>query len=325
MRVMRLLAAALVLASACASVPSDAPPSPAQTAAQSPDAPQYRALSYDAGGVLLHVAKPPRNGAVHVVKTTDGVALANGEKVLTPSYPAIDSFDTAPEGDLVAFSAKRIDNFDIALVATKGSDVRWVPHDPADEVAVQWAPRGSKISYVIRARSGDVVRTVHVPTAMQLATNFPFGRVRALAWDPRAERYAVDWDSIDASDRIEQMTYAGEERKMLTPPAVRLDVAIEPLAGALVMRPTAMRYNEKLPLVVWQTAEPHAWSDVRGNLQKSERIAVAVIDRAPDEKFWSAVHATAWIDSARTFIVDAKSPVIESQAAARIAGALKAH
>lgn len=319
MRPMRVCAAALLLLAACATVPSDAPSGTPKTE----ETPRYRALSFGPGGLLLHTAKAPYSGPVHIVTTKDGVALANGEKMLTPSYPAIDSFDLAPEGDLIVFSAKRGDNFDVALVATKGSDVSWVPHDPADEVAVQWAPRGSKISYVIRARSGDVVRTVHISSAAQLATNFPYGRVHALAWEPRAERYAVAWDSIDASDRIEQMTYAGDERKMLTPPAVKLDVAIEPIAGAVVMRPPVMRYSEKLPLVIWQTAEPHAWSDARGELQRTNRIAVAIIDHAPDEKFMAAMRDVAWIDSARTFVVDAKSPVIESQSAGKIAEALK--
>jgi hypothetical protein len=316
--IMRRWAAVLLVAASCAT----APPTAVETA---PETPRYGALSYDKGGVLLHVAAPPRSGAVHVVKTADGAAIANGEKVLTPSYPAIESFDVAPEGDLVAFSAKHGDNFDIALVAAKGSEVRWMPSDPRDELAVQWAPRGSKISYVIRARSGDIVRTLHIPTAAQLTSTFPYGRVHALAWEPRAERYAVAWESIDASDRIEQMTYSGDDRRMLTPPAMKLDVSIEPVGGAVVMRPATMRYNEKLPLVIWQTAEPHAWSDARGRLQQANRIAVAIIDHPPDETFRAAIREIAWVDSGRAFVVDARSPDIESKSAGKIAAALKAH
>jgi hypothetical protein len=315
---MRRWAALLLVTVSCATAPHAA-------VEVAPATPRFEALSYGQGGVLLHVPPVPKNPAVHVVKTAEGVAMANGEKLLTPSYPAIDSFDVSPEGDLVAFSAKHGDNFDVALVATKGSEVRWMPGDPQDEVAVQWAPRGSKISYVIRARSGDVIRTLHIPTAAQLTTTFPYGRVHALAWEPRAERYAVAWESIDASDRIELMTYAGDDRKLLTPPAVKLDVSVEPVGGALVMRPTTMRYNEKLPLVIWQTAEPHAWSDARGRLQQSNRIAVAVIDHTPDDAFRAAVRDVAWLDSARSFVVDARTPDIESKSAGRIAAALKAH
>jgi hypothetical protein len=315
---MRRWAAVLLVAASCAT----APPAAVEIA---PATPRYPALSYGQGGVLLYVPAPSRNGTVHVVRTADGVAIASGEKLLTPSYPAIDSIDVAPEGDLVAFSAKHGDNFEIALVATKGSEVRWMPSDPRDEVAVQWAPRGSKISYVIRARSGDIVRTLHIPTAAQLTAVFPYGRVHALAWEPRAERYAVAWDSIDASDRIEQMTYAGDDRKTLTPPAMKLDVSIEPVGGAVIMRPTTMRYNEKLPLVIWQTAEPHAWSDARGRLQQSNRVAVAIIDHAPDETFRSAIRDLAWIDGSRSFVVDARTPDIESKSAGKIAAALRAH
>jgi hypothetical protein len=176
---------------------------------------------------------------------------------------------------------------------------------------VQWAPRGNKVSYVIRAASGDVIRSVHVHTAAQVASAFPNGRVRAYTWGPRADRYAVGWSAIDASDGIEEMTYAGAERKWLTAPAVRLDVATEPIGGATVMRPQSLHYNERLPLVVWRTSDPFEWDDARGRLQASARVAVAVLDHDPDEKFWGAIRAIPWIDGKRVWVVgvvDGKGP-----------------
>jgi hypothetical protein len=265
-----------------------------------PAAPQHR----DAPAGPL----APRSSALHVVKTSAGAALANGDKVLTPYYAAIDSFDVAPEGDLAVFSAKRRDNFDIGLVATAGSPVNWVPSDPRDEVAVQWAPRGGKVSYIIRAASGDVIRSVHVHTAAQVASPFPNGRVHSYAWEPSADRYAVAWSAIDASDGIEEMTYAGGDRKWLTPPAVRLDVAIEPIGGATVMRPQSLHYNERLPLVVWRTSDPFEWDDARGWLQASARVAVAVLDHDPDDKFWSAIGAVPWVDGTRVWVVGVQGP-----------------
>jgi hypothetical protein len=289
---------ALVL-SACATVPEDTRTiSPAWLNA--PAAARHREVMYGPRAV-------PQS-KVHIVKTSDGTALANGEKIITPSYLAIDSFDVSPEGDLVAFSAKRQGNFDIALVATKGSEVNWVPSDPRDEVGVQWAPRGSKISFIIRAVAGDVIRSVHVHSAAQVAADFPYGRVHAYAWNSRAERYAVSWESVDASDRIEEMTYEGDGRKVLTPPAMHLDVAIEPVAGALLMRPQALRYNERLPLVVWRASDLHEWDDARGRLQQSSRVAVAVIDRDPDEKFWGAIAAIPWVEKTRVWVVGARGP-----------------
>ncbi len=293
--------ASLALLVACATTPDDTRPIPAAWL-NAPAAPRYRDASY---GPLA-----PRTPALHIVKTSEGAALANGDKVLTPYYRAIDSFDVAPEGDLAVFSAKRRDrdNFDIGLVATTGTQVNWVPSDPHDEVAVQWAPRGNKVSYVIRAAAGDVIRSVHVHTATQVASAFPNGRVYSYSWEPRAERYAVAWSASDASDGVEEMTYAGAERKWLKPPAIRLDVAIEPVGDAVVMRPQALHYSERLPLVVWKTSEPYQWDDARGRLQQSSRVAVAVIDRDPDEKFWSAIRAIPWVDSSRIWVVGARGP-----------------
>lgn len=299
MRALRLTPFIALALAACASVSDDTQPIPPAWLTV-PASPRHREVSY--GPRALTQSK------VHIVKTSDGAALSAGEKVITPPYAAIDSFDVSPEGDLVAFSAKRRDNFDIALVATAGSEVNWVPSDPRDEVGVQWAPRGSKISFIIRAVTGDVIRSVHVHSAAQVAADFPYGRVHAYAWEPRAERYAVSWESIDASDRIEEMTYEGEGRKVLTPAAMRLDVAIEPVAGALLMRPQALRYNERLPLVVWRASGLHEWDDARGRLQQSSRVAVAVIDRDPDEKFWAAIAAIPWLDSTRVWVVGARGP-----------------
>src|SRR2546428_8682997 len=162
------------------------------------------------------------------VRVVDGKLVAGG-KDLTPQFRAIQSFDVSLERREVAFSAKRRDNFDIGLVSLDGSDIHWVPEDPADETDVQWAPRGNKISFVVHTRTGDLVRTVHIPTSFQLTADFPYTAVRALGWEPAAERYAVVLTSPEASERIERLKYSGAGRESDVAPAVRLDVSIEPL------------------------------------------------------------------------------------------------
>jgi hypothetical protein len=141
---------------------------------------------------------------------------------------------------------------------------------------------------------------------MQLTTEFLFGRVHALAWDPRAERYAVAWSSVDASDRIEVMTYAGEDRKVATAPAVKLEVEVEPVGGALLLHPAAMHYNERIPLVVWRTGDRNEWDDARGALEREVRVACAVIDKDPDPAFWSAVAELPWIDASHIFVIGSR-------------------
>jgi hypothetical protein len=230
------------------------------------------------------------------VKVKNGQLIA-AAKQLTPQLAAIQSFDVSLERREVVFSAKRGDNFDIGLVSLDGSEIHWFPSDPADEIDVQWAPRGNKVSYIVRTKSGDVVRTVHVPTATQLSVDFPYATIRALAWDRAAERYAVVVSSPDASDRIESMKYDGTGRRTDVASVVRLDVTAEPLAGALMLRPAAMHYGEHLPLVVWVANPPYVWNAERGALMREKRVACAIMRSAPDDAFWTAMRATPWIDS----------------------------
>src|SRR3954453_14258221 len=170
--------------------------------------------------------------------------LFNGSKALTPKFAAIDSFDVSFARKEVVFSAKRKNNFDVGLVSMDGSDIHWIPEDPADEVGVQWAPRGNKVSYILRTSTGSIVRTVHIPTATPLSVDFPNAQIDALAWEPQGERFAVVIESPDASQRLISMTYEGQKRQEIVAPKSRLDVSIEPIGGILVMRPNALHYNE---------------------------------------------------------------------------------
>lgn len=238
----------------------------------------------------------PHDGAG--VKIVDGKLFA-GIKELTPQFKAIQSFDVSLERREIVFSAKRDTNFDIGLVSLDGSPIHWVPEDPADETDVQWAPRGNKISYIVHARTGDIVRTVHVPTAVQVSVDFPFTTVRSLAWDSAAERYAVALTSPDASDRIESMKYDGTARRTDVAPKAKLDVSEEPFEGGLLMRPATMRYGEKLPLIVWVANPPFVWNDARGALMRDKPVACAIMRHAPDTAFLDAVRAVPWIDSSQ--------------------------
>src|SRR5262245_31305701 len=241
--------------------------------------------------------KPKSN--VHVA----AARIYNGERGLTPQFAAIQSFDVSLDRGEVVFSARRGDNFDVGLVSTDGSNISWIPAERVDETDVQWAPRGNKVSYVVHAPRGDVVRTVHIPTAVQLSVDFAGAQVDALAWEPAAERYAVVVESPEASQRVVSTKYGGEERRTVVPPAERLDVSIEPLAGAVVLRPSAVRYGETLPLVVWIDDHPLRWSDARAALMRNARVAVAVVGKAPDDAFRNEVGKTKWIDVKRTYVV----------------------
>jgi hypothetical protein len=235
-----------------------------------------------------------------------GNRIVNGDKVLTPAFAAIDSYDVSLERKEIVFSAKRKDNFDVGLVSIDGSDIHWIPEDPSDEVNAQWAPRGNKVSYILHTKTGSIVRTVHIPTAIPLSVDFPQTQIDALAWEPQAVRFAVVIESPDASQRVLSMTYEGEKRQEVIAPSARLDVSMEPIGGVLVMRPNAMHYNERLPLVVWLDRNPFAWSDARAALMRSARVAIAIapsLDASLNVAFWSEIAKVAWIDTTRTYVV----------------------
>jgi hypothetical protein len=225
-------------------------------------------------------------------------SLVLGDKVLAGPFLAIDSFDVSASRGEVVFSAKRKDSFDVGLVAVEGSEIKWVPEDPADEVAVKWAPRGNKISFVIRATGGDLVRTVHIPTGMDLVVAFPWARITSLIWDVAAERYTVVYSTPDASARTEVARYGGEERTVVTPPASRLDVTVEPIGpDAIVLRPNDLRYGERVPVVIWVDTSLYHWNVARAALMRNARVAIVIAKSA------NAELKEPWMDPARVFAV----------------------
>ncbi len=259
------------------------------------------------------VARSPRDVAeaaeVGVVTDAEGARIYRGSTPLTPQYREIESFDVSLDRREIVFSAKRDANFDVGLVSLDGSQVNWIPEEPADEVAPRWAPRGNKASFIVRNKAGDLIRTVHIPTAFQLIVDFPFGIVRGLAWDDAGERFAVSWETADASQRIETMKYDGVGRRIAVPPAIDLAVNVTPFGGGLMLRPESMVYNERLPLVIWVTnGQKNSWNDARGELMKDGGIAVLVLDGPPDATVMNAIAETAWIDPRRMFAVGATVP-----------------
>jgi hypothetical protein len=228
--------------------------------------------------------------------------LFNGSKPLTPQFAAIDSFELSLDRKEVVFSAKRKDSFDVGLVSMDGSDIHWIPEDPADEVSAQWAPRGNKVSYILHTPTGSIVRTVHIPTATPLSVDLPNTQVDDLSWEPKGERFALVLESPDMAPRVVSMTYEGGKRQEVIAPSDRLDVSIEPIGGILVMRPNAIHYNERLPLVVWPDAKPFAWSDARAALMHNARVAIAITPNA-EGAFPNEVKGVPWIDSTRIYFV----------------------
>lgn len=245
-----------------------------------------------------------REKAPTTIRVADG-QLVDGSKTITEKFEAIDSFDVHEGRGEVIFSAKRNGNFDIGLAATDGSKTNWLPADPADEVRVEWAPRGNKVSYIVRAKSGDFVRTLHIPTSMQLAVEFPLSTVHALAWELQAEKYAVAVSSPVTSPHAEFLKYDGRERSVVIPPSTRLEADADLFGSdAVILRPRELQYGERLPVVVWR-GDPHAWSDARAALFRNARVAV-ITAASLDDALFARIGETEWLDAGRLFVVGAR-------------------
>lgn len=296
-----LVAAFMACVSTTESIPKDWLSVPAAT--------RIRSVNLGPDGKVAPSSQPSQltlpKKDIRILTNAIGPMLANGDKPLTEPFMAVDSFDLSDARGEVVFSAKRDDDFDIGLVAVEGSDISWVPNDPADEVAVQWAPRGSKISYIVRTRFADVVRTLHVPTAFNFSVDFPFSQISALGWDPQAERYAVAYSSPNASDAVDILKYSGEQRTLAVPPAAKIDVDLQPFAGgSILIQPVDILYGERLPLVLWRDENVLGWNDARAELMRTARVALVVTSTPPDDALVERAKGTATIDTSRVFTVN---------------------
>jgi hypothetical protein len=270
-----------------------------------PRAAQIRSLSLTTAGKVSPSSQPVLRTAPKGSIRAAGNRIHNGDKALTEAFEAIDSFDLSESRGEVVFSVRRDTGFDLGLVAVEGSDISWVPNDPADEVGVQWAPRGNKISYVVRTKFGDVVRTLHIPTSASFAVDFPFSRVNALAWEPQAERFAVAYSSPTTSDAVDVLEYSGERRSVAVKPAITLNADVQPLLGdAILIQPLDLRYNEKVPLVIWRDDDVLAWNDARAELMRNARVAIVVTNKPPDAAIVDKAGQNPIIDASRTFVVE---------------------
>ena len=277
-----------------------------------------------AAAALPNPAAPSDPQGVRIVRDLRGARLLRGETELTPAYAEIESFDVSAERKEVVFSARRKErmDLDVGLVSIDGSDVNWIPEDPADEVQPRWAMRGHKVAYIVRNRAGDFVRTVHIPTAFQMLLDFPSSVVRDVVWEEAGERFAVLAESADASSRVEVMKYDGTGRREAIAPAVRLDVTSTPLANGLLLRPKGGAYGDRLPLVIWVSPALSSWNRHRGRLQHRARVAALIVEDVTEET-WREVAALPWVGETYLVVGAPQSPRSGPAQSAARPGALR--
>jgi len=266
------------------------------------------------GGVLLAI----QSG-------TEGERLVRfdgpGPTAITPWFEAIDSWDVAPRGEEVVFSAKVDSGFDVGIVSSTGGEIRWVAPDPADERHVTWAPRGSKITYTFESLDATLVRSVHVPTSFQVIFDLPLTSVRQIAWEPRAERFAIVIESPTMGPRIDWVGYQGEEPDTLVASRERVESPVEALywegGSGVLLGPGILRYGEEMGTVVWIVpGDPFAWRPEVSRL-RSEGVPIVITTSSAIAQLGGALADLPWFNASRAYVVDA------SGAAGSSAGAFK--
>jgi len=239
-----------------------------------------------------------RDSGTLVRFNADGVQLL----IAVDEVKAVESFDVSPDEKELVFSGRRTDSFDVGLVSTQGSKVSWIVPDQLDEVGVSWAPRGSKVTYQVRAPYGTILRSVHVPTSWQLAVDLPFSRVQALSWEPRAEKFAVLHSGPTHSPAIEWISFGGEVRSMVAPSRWSAEGESEPFSDGVLIRPATLRYNQKVPLIIVVVDDALTWRPALAEARKGE-VAVAVVSEKGLTQALSDARVTGWIDSAQLYVI----------------------
>ena len=213
----------------------------------------------------------------------------------------------------LAISFENEGSLDIAIVNAEEPVMNLVPNDPADEVVPRWSPIGYKLSYIVRNDGGDIIRTVHVPTAAMVFVDFPDSAVLGYSWYPDGERLLVAVSSLLESDHVVETNYAGTTKAVVVPPRQKFIRRIERLpgtpAGSALVMPEGLRYGAEYPLVVWAAANRSGGAgfnpDIVPFLSRGD-IGLLVINGTPADlspEAWSAIAETRWVDDDRIWIV----------------------
>lgn len=261
----------------------------------------------DKAGALLAVQK--EGGSETLVRVDDKGTVT---RLIPEGLDRIDSYDVSPDQKEFVLSARRSASFDVALGSTASPSIRWVATDPLDEVMVSWAPRGSKVTFLVRGRDGSLLQSLHVPTGYSLTVDLPQTEVSALAWEPRAERFAIAASTPASSSHIQILAYGGEGRRVLLEPERQGQDELEPLlwtgGSAWMSRPSKISYGASYPIVIWTGVNsPFEWSDLRAwSRTRSENLSVLVSGgmEVLTPQFWDALAANSWADLSRVTVVD---------------------
>jgi hypothetical protein len=256
------------------------------------------------------VVGPSAGGRVSLKRTS----WPDGGEVLLGNFEDTPAFDLDRDEEELAISVRREGSRSIAIANARKERMNWVPADPGDEVMPRWAPRGYKVSYVIRHASGDLLRTVHVPTSAMTLVDFPHASVRALDWFHDGDRLVVSVSSILESDHLLEVHYEQGVRRELFEPEYRFERELDRISGTppgtMMVLPRRVAYDGRHPLVIWTrpgSSSGMPFDSVLVPLLQRDDLALLLANGGGgelDRSFWDELARTEWIDPSMVWLVE---------------------
>jgi hypothetical protein len=290
-----------------------------------------RGVTLLSGGESALVVGPGRDDRVSLKR----LSWADGSEVHLGDFEGAPAFDLDLDRDEeeLVISARRNGSRGIAIVNARKERMNWVPADPGDEVMPRWAPRGYKVSYVIRHASGDLLRTVHVPTSAMTLVDFPHAMVAGFDWFPDGDHLVVSVSSILESDHLLEVHYEQGLRRELLEPEYRFERELDRIsgtpAGTVMVMPLRVSYADRHPLVIWTrrgSSGGMPFDSVLVPLLERSELALLLVNGGAgelDRPFWDDLARTEWIDPSMVWLVDiAEEPAETTPESVRVVSLL---
>jgi hypothetical protein len=261
-------------------------------------------------GETALVVAPTSDGRVTLTRRTS----VDGSEILLGSFDDVPSFDIDRSEEELVISVVRDGSRDIAIANARRERMNWVPADRGDEVMPLWAPRGYKVSFVIRNASGDLLRSVHVPTAAMTLVDFPHSTVRGIDWFPDGDRLVVAVSGPLASDHLLEAHYDHGIRRELLAPEYRFAREVDRMSGtppgSLMVLPGRVGYGDRHPVVIWTrpgSSSGMPFESALVPLLATEEMAVVLVNgsgRDLDPSFWNELAATEWVEPSLVWLIE---------------------
>ena len=193
-------------------------------------------------GVVAVAVAQPDGKAVALL----GLDEAGGSGLLARGFDGIGAMDWSPDGQRLAFSARRGGNWDVFVVSRSGGEPTRLTNDPAFDGWPAWSPDGTRLAFEsardVTLAVYDVAVDSNFVSAIEITRRSPEdadGPAMEPVWSPDGQRlvYAI-WDGNAAVYRLDALDVSTGAIETLIEPQSAIDRRAPAFSpdGALVYR-----------------------------------------------------------------------------------------